>query len=366
LLYYVIDHTARHGRDQIYSKAGGIIMKKRILILALAIAFCLGLATPILATEQPHVITPPESRSTVDITNFTGETKEDYIYIDEYDGKEYAETLTFVKANAPATVTVLGEPLLTWDGGAIGDFGSTIKKVKLPENKKLDEIEYLDEVPLATGRKVPGNEVYPDFSASMSFVLPGSTFVLDAGTYSLSSPAGDWVFIVVGNGETQPAAQEPAAPAANTATARPTSSPVLVNGESVAFDAYNIANNNYFKLRDLAFILSGTEKQFEVTWISELNTILLTPGEAYTAVGGEMASKGTGSKTATPTTSKVAINGTGDLGYYQREISLTAYNIGGNNYFKLRDIGQAFDFGVDWDGANNTIVIDTSKGYTPE
>jgi hypothetical protein len=32
----------------------------------------------------------------------------------------------------------------------------------------------------------------------------------------------------------------------------------------------------------------------------------------------------------------------------------------------LRDIGQALDFGVTWDGAKNTIVIDTTTGYTPE
>ena len=50
------------------------------------------------------------------------------------------------------------------------------------------------------------------------------------------------------------------------ATANPTASTVLVDGENVAFDAYNIADNNYFKLRDLAFTLSGTAKQFEVGW----------------------------------------------------------------------------------------------------
>jgi Leucine-rich repeat (LRR) protein len=49
-----------------------------------------------------------------------------------------------------------------------------------------------------------------------------------------------------------------------------------------------------------------------------------------------------------------------------KNIAFDAYNIGGNNYFKLRDIGAAFDFGVDWDGQRNTIVIDTGKGYTPE
>ena len=47
-------------------------------------------------------------------------------------------------------------------------------------------------------------------------------------------------------------------------------------------------------------------------------------------------------------------------------MQFTAYNIGGNNYFKLRDIGEAFDFGVDWDQDAQTISINTGKGYTPE
>ena len=48
-----------------------------------------------------------------------------------------------------------------------------------------------------------------------------------------------------------------------------------------------------------------------------------------------------------------------------KEVTFTAYNIDGSNCFKLRDIGIAADFCVDWDGANNAIVIDTNKGYTP-
>jgi hypothetical protein len=48
-----------------------------------------------------------------------------------------------------------------------------------------------------------------------------------------------------------------------------------------------------------------------------------------------------------------------------KEVSFTAYTIEGNNYFKLRDIAAAFDFGVDWDGAANTIAVDTDKGYIP-
>ena len=139
-------------------------------------------------------------------------------------------------------------------------------------------------------------------------------------------------------------------------TATPTSSTVLVNGSNVAFDAYNIEGSNYFKLRDLAYVLRGTVKQFEVVWDGGNNAIMLTSGVAYTPLGDEMASKGSGSKTPTPTRSKIYLNG--------REVHFAAYNIEGNNYFKLRDIGQTFNFGVDWDGARNTIVIDTSKRYT--
>ncbi|MDL2288199.1 copper amine oxidase N-terminal domain-containing protein [Oscillospiraceae bacterium OttesenSCG-928-F05] len=140
--------------------------------------------------------------------------------------------------------------------------------------------------------------------------------------------------------------------------AKPIASTVLVNGSNVAFDAYNIGGNNYFKLRDLAYILSGTEKQFDVGWDGVNNAISLTSGVAYTAVGGEMEGKGSGDKTPTATTSKIYLNG--------KQVTFTAYNIEGNNYFKLRDVGQAFDFNVSWDGANNTIVIATDESYTAD
>lgn len=85
---------------------------------------------------------------------------------------------------------------------------------------------------------------------------------------------------------------------------------------------------------------------------------MLTSNTEYTAVGGEIQGKGTVSKPATSTTSKILLD--------SKEITPTGYNIGGNNSFKLRDIGQLLDFGVAWDGNNNTIIINTSTGYTPE
>ncbi|MEG0798795.1 MAG: WG repeat-containing protein, partial [Acidaminococcaceae bacterium] len=58
----------------------------------------------------------------------------------------------------------------------------------------------------------------------------------------------------------------PVTPTPTTVTAISSAQKVTVNGKDVAFDAYNINGNNYFKLRDLAFALSGSEKQFDVGW----------------------------------------------------------------------------------------------------
>lgn len=141
-------------------------------------------------------------------------------------------------------------------------------------------------------------------------------------------------------------------------TATPTASKVLVNGSSVSFDAYTINGNNYFKLRDLAKVLSGTAKQFNVSWDSASKVINLVSDSAYTAVGGELAAGDGLAKSAVLNSSAIYKDGV--------QVSLTAYTINGNNYFKLRDIGQAFNFGVTWDGTANTIKIDTSTGYTAE
>jgi len=140
--------------------------------------------------------------------------------------------------------------------------------------------------------------------------------------------------------------------------ARPTTSTVLVNGKNVPFDAYTIMDNNFFKLRDLAFVLSGTEKQFEVNWNDENSAISLTSGKPYTPVGGELASGGSEIRTPLMSGAIIYIDG--------KEVSLFPYNIGGNNYFRLRDIGKAFNFGIVWNGAANTIEIDTSASYSPE
>lgn len=157
--------------------------------------------------------------------------------------------------------------------------------------------------------------------------------------------------------EAQPASEEQEEPVEDEkAIALPTPSKVLVNGESVDFEAYNINDNNYFKLRDIAAAVNGSEKQFEVSWSAEDNAISLISGQAYTLTGGELEkSENAGNQEAVLTKSGVILDG--------EQVQLTAYNIDGFNYFKLRDLAKALQIGITWDAETNTIGIDTSIGY---
>ena len=143
----------------------------------------------------------------------------------------------------------------------------------------------------------------------------------------------------------------------NAVTAAPTNSTVLIDGKSVAFEAYNINDNNYFKLRDIAMALNGTVKKFNVGYDSQIGSIILSSATAYTAVGGELTSSrntsGVGTAKTSPT---VYLDG--------KALSLTTYPIGGYNYIKLRDLAAAINFGVSYTESTNTISISTTVGYT--
>ena len=58
---------------------------------------------------------------------------------------------------------------------------------------------------------------------------------------------------------------------------------------------------------------------------------------------------------AEPSWQKIYVDG--------EQVSMTAYNIGGNNFVKLRDIGKAVNFNVYWD---NGVQIDSDADYTGE
>lgn len=45
---------------------------------------------------------------------------------------------------------------------------------------------------------------------------------------------------------------------------------------------------------------------------------------------------------------------------------MTAYNIAGNNYVRLRDIGRALDIGVTFDAETNSVSVNSGERYTEE
>lgn len=148
-----------------------------------------------------------------------------------------------------------------------------------------------------------------------------------------------------------------AAGAAST-PAKPSTHKIYVDGERANVAAYEINDNNYFKLRDVAAILSGTDAQFEVTWDQATGNITLTDNQPYTTVGGELGSIPAANQTAEDSTAAVYRDGT--------QVHYTGFEINDNNYYKLRDIAADFDFGVTWDNDTQSVLITTTEGYTPE
>ena len=49
-----------------------------------------------------------------------------------------------------------------------------------------------------------------------------------------------------------------------------------------------------------------------------------------------------------------------------KEVQMEAYVINGNNYVKLRDIGEQVGFNVYWDSDNGCVQVESGKSYTGE
>ena len=70
-------------------------------------------------------------------------------------------------------------------------------------------------------------------------------------------------------------------------------------------------------------------------------------------IGAALVSEAAAGIVAEPTWQKIYVDG--------QQVSMTAYNIAGNNYVRLRDIGQQVGFNVYWE---NGVQIDTDASYT--
>ena len=127
---------------------------------------------------------------------------------------------------------------------------------------------------------------------------------------------------------------------------------LVVNETPVDCEKYNIDGNNYFKLRDLAELLNGTTSQFDVDYDEATKTMVVTTGAPYTHKNGtELKTGADNSASAVVSAQTLQIDG-------ETVSGLSVYNIGGNNYFKLRELGKVVHFYVHYDEATRTMLVD--------
>lgn len=137
---------------------------------------------------------------------------------------------------------------------------------------------------------------------------------------------------------------------AQAVNANKTWSSIYLNDKYIYVSGYNINGNNYFKLRDLADEFSYSANNFDVAWNDNTKQVEIITGKNYS---GTEESNGSVSSTANAveSSSKLIIDG--------KETKVTAYNINGNNYYKLRDLGEGLKFNVSWQPETDAIFLYT-------
>ena len=103
------------------------------------------------------------------------------------------------------------------------------------------------------------------------------------------------------------------APMAGAAEVRLSSQALKVNGREVLCSAYNIDGYNYFKLRDLAMLLTDTGSRFSVDYDETERAVRLVTGQAYAPIGGELTQGEDLSDSARPTGQRIFIDGQVDF-----------------------------------------------------
>lgn len=135
----------------------------------------------------------------------------------------------------------------------------------------------------------------------------------------------------------------------NMNTANPSNDKLYMDGQLQNACVYKIDGSNYFMLREIAALLNGTKRQFEVGYDAQRACVTITTGRPYTADGSELVGQaGGGGVNAVPSNNDVYIDG--------RKVDLTVYKINDRNYFKLRDLGEALNFYVGYDPAAGVTI----------
>ena len=141
-----------------------------------------------------------------------------------------------------------------------------------------------------------------------------------------------------------PAAEKLAPPQMEAASQK-----LLVYGTEQNVGVYKLDGSTYFRLRDIAALLTGTGAQFNVSYDEAGRTVVITAGEAYTVLNSDLQPLEDQSDTAVKSSQSIRING--------EAAQLEAFNIGGYNYVKLSELGAKLGFSVGYDMAAGAVTI---------
>ncbi len=130
---------------------------------------------------------------------------------------------------------------------------------------------------------------------------------------------------------------------------------ITLDKEAVEVAAYNIAGSNYLKLRDVAAIMSGKKKQFNIDYNAERKLIVVETGKPYTKLESDLKPIKEASAKAILSEKEIILNG-------DDEDIDTAF-INETNYVKLRDIAKIANFYVGYDEPTQTVILKSDEAY---
>lgn len=134
--------------------------------------------------------------------------------------------------------------------------------------------------------------------------------------------------------------------------AKPSAQSLVLNGNQTPLQGYSIGGYNYFKLRDLAAVLSGN-LDFSLKGDAEKITINLS--ENYKKLSNDLKSIPNKNVSASSKKMNLEILSAGNV----KNTSVDCYNISGYNYFKLRDVGELLGLDISYNESSNSAIMTT-------
>lgn len=130
---------------------------------------------------------------------------------------------------------------------------------------------------------------------------------------------------------------------------------ILFDGKEIdSIEAYNIEGNNYFKLRDVAALISGTDINFDVSFNETRRSVEITRNKAYAKQESDLVKNNSNAN--------LNVRKANPVCYIDNEkVLYKGYLINNNNFFRLRDLGKTIGFYVSYDEGEDAVIIKSEK-----